>query len=162
MRPGMELGYNTDITIEAGTFHVQTEGRLDMNPRVDTLVYKSGAVLQRVSNPDPDLGRDDRRVEETKRKIRDQHLAIVGLVRRGEIEKVAQVKPSQGAYDFLDAAGVNEAWREVLLGRHEVLFDEWRRAMADAAGLITPNVRHSEFRSIVGAFARILEQDTAD
>lgn len=154
----MELGYNTDISLEDGTYHVQTEGRLDSNPRVETLVYKSGAVLARLSNPDPELGSDDRRIEETKRKIRDQHLSVVALVRRNEFEKIADVVPAPTAYDFLHLipSEVTGNWADVLTGRHEALFEEWKRALADAMGLATPNDLHGEFRSILGRFAAFL------
>ncbi len=157
----MELGYNTDVTIQGKAYHVQTEGRLDSNPRIDTLVYQSGSVLKHLSNPDERLGTDDRLIEETKRKIRSQHLEVVALVRREEFDRIDSIEPDEGIYDFLDLLPdeVASAWREVFAGRFDNLCDEWKRSMADAYGLITPDPRYQELRRILDIFACYLEDD---
>ena len=88
----MELGYNTDLVVNGEPFHVQTEGYVKSNPRIDTLVYKRGAIQHRLSIADASLTARGEGLEETKRKIRQQHLMAVAYVQRGEVAALDRIK----------------------------------------------------------------------
>ncbi|MFN7971585.1 MAG: hypothetical protein U0166_04435 [Acidobacteriota bacterium] len=142
----MELGYNTDIVYGGEAFHIQTEGRVQKNPRIETLVYKRGVILQKLAIADPELTDRGEGLEETKRKIRQQHLMAVSFVQRGELDKLDRIRDLtrlQDPFAGMDdgARGyVRKLWKvgpraladELLaLGRRRVLREE-RAAGGDA------------------------------
>ena len=77
----MITGYNTDVKYEDDAYHVQTEGKPGKNPRIDTLVYKSGSVLHKLSRSQPGLSFAPAKREASQKLIKKQHLRVVSLIR---------------------------------------------------------------------------------
>lgn len=42
----MITGFNTDIKVDGVVFHVQTEDRGHQAPRIETIIYHKGAILE--------------------------------------------------------------------------------------------------------------------
>ncbi|MFN7965779.1 MAG: hypothetical protein U0V87_08855 [Acidobacteriota bacterium] len=77
-------GYNTDVTFEGRTFHVQTEDRGERNPVIDTLVYCGGQILHQVKNSYAALVEANAQESEIARQLDAQHRDLVRRARHGE------------------------------------------------------------------------------
>ena len=94
----MLFGHNTDVQFAGTVLHVQTEDRGVGHALIDTAVYHKGRVLHRRTNNYLDLLPLDRDREELLRKrVDEQHRAIVEGIRSGELQitvPVVQVPPA--------------------------------------------------------------------
>ena len=84
----MDFGYNTDVVYEGDDYHVQTEGKFGKSPRIDTLVYRSGSVLHKLSRPQEQLSAAPTQREASQKLIKKQHLRVVSLIRKGNFERL--------------------------------------------------------------------------
>jgi hypothetical protein len=83
----MVFGHNSNVTVGAHTFHVQTEDRGANHALIDTTVYFQGRVLHRRTNNYLDLlplTADSQ--EALKLRVDDQHRAVLQAIRNGELQ----------------------------------------------------------------------------
>ncbi len=137
----MQLGYNTDVFCGKEPYHVQTEGHVQSNPRIETLIYCRGIILRRLSIKDPSLAASGKGYEETTTKIRQQHLMAVSLVERGEIRKLATLERALRKTDPFDlladetAHFVRELWKKGPPALGKALLDLGREKIQGSANL---------------------------
>jgi len=82
----MVFGHNSNITVGAHTFHVQTEDRGANHALIDTTVYFQGRVLHRRTNNYLDLlPLTEDSQEALKLRVDDQHRAVLQAIRNGEL-----------------------------------------------------------------------------
>lgn len=82
----MITGYNTDIRHKGVTFHVQTEDKGRSNPKVESLVYQGGAILDRRRTSYADvLGVEDLQTVVMKL-MEEQHQAIIADIKAGRYD----------------------------------------------------------------------------
>ena len=80
----MSSGFNTDVRAGERVFHVQTEDRGPVHPRIDTAVYHSGRVVYRLSTDYTDFATSNEFSEEILRqRVQDQHRRIIESLRSG-------------------------------------------------------------------------------
>jgi hypothetical protein len=80
----MNIGFNTEVRVDAQTYHVQTEVRGPVHPLIETVVYLQGRVLHRRSQTYEDLARVPGFTEESLRsRLEDQHRAVIEELRAG-------------------------------------------------------------------------------
>lgn len=90
----MLFGHNTDVQFAGTVLHVQTEDRGAAHALIDTAVYHKGRVLHRRTNNYFDLLPLDRDREELLRKrVDEQHRAIVEGIRSGELQITVPAAP---------------------------------------------------------------------
>lgn len=83
----MLFGHNTDVPFAGTVLHVQTEDRGVGHALIDTAVYHKGRVLHRRTNNYFDLLPLDRdREEQLRKRVDEQHRAIVEGIRSGELQ----------------------------------------------------------------------------
>lgn len=91
----MLFGHNTDVKMGETVYHVQTEDRGAETALIDTTVYCGGRVLHRRTNNYLDLLPLDGQHESSLRKrIDDQHRAVVEELRSGALHLPAPAKRS--------------------------------------------------------------------
>jgi hypothetical protein len=82
----MLFGHNTNVTVGAITYHVQTEDRGTTNALIDTTVYFHGRVLHRRTNNYLDLlPLDPDREQALKLRLHEQHRSIIEELRSGTL-----------------------------------------------------------------------------
>ena len=90
----MVFGHNSNVTIGAHTFHVQTEDRGANHAMIDTTVYFQGRVLHRRTNNYLDLlpltGDSE---EALKLRVDEQHRAVLQAIRNGELQLAVPAPP---------------------------------------------------------------------
>jgi hypothetical protein len=92
----MLFGHNSDVKVGESVFHVQTEDRGTANALIDTTVYCRGRVLHRRTNNYFDLLPLSPEHEILLRKrIDDQHRAVVEEIRTGALHLVPPPVPAQ-------------------------------------------------------------------
>ena len=83
----MVFGHNSNVTVGAHTFHVQTEDRGANHALIDTTVYFQGRVLHRRTNNYLDLlPLTEDSQEALKLRVDDQHRAVLQAIRNGELQ----------------------------------------------------------------------------
>jgi hypothetical protein len=86
----MSSGFNTDIKVGEHVFHVQTEDRGPAHPVIDTVVYHTGRILHRKSSNygavDGKSAESVPTADEIRKKVEDQHRAVIESVRSGALE----------------------------------------------------------------------------
>lgn len=95
----MQFGHNTNVTVGAVRYHVQTEDRGGSHALIDTMVYLDGRVVHRVTTSYQDLLPIDAAKESVlKQRVDKQHQGVEAGLREGSI-KVAQagVSPTAAA-----------------------------------------------------------------
>lgn len=94
----MLFGYNTDVNFGETMLHVQTEDRGAGHALIDTAVYHKGRVLHRRTNNYFDLlPLDPDRQELLRKRIDEQHRAIVEGIRSGALQIVLPPVPAAAA-----------------------------------------------------------------
>jgi hypothetical protein len=92
----MLFGHNTNLTVGATTYHVQTEDRGVANALIDTTVYYQGRVLHRRTNNYFDLLPLDSDSEQAlKLRLDEQHHGVLEAIRSGRLQ--LPVPPAQPA-----------------------------------------------------------------
>lgn len=83
----MSSGFNTDVRVGSQVFHVQTEDRGPTHLVIDTAVYQSGRVLHRRSfNYEQLVASDSSGAEELRKRVEDQHRAVIDDIRSGTLD----------------------------------------------------------------------------
>lgn len=78
-------GFNTEISYRHFKFHVQTENMGEPgSPAVNTLIFLAGALVHKLSTQFDVPSDPEEQRELVCRRVREQHLAILVRVERGE------------------------------------------------------------------------------
>jgi hypothetical protein len=81
----MTTGFNTELTFNSRVFHVQTEDKGRDNPKIQTLIYVGGEILDRVLTDYSDLLSEPPVLEsEVSHRVEEQHLQVVCDVQNGK------------------------------------------------------------------------------
>ncbi len=107
----MLFGHNSNVEAGGTTYHVQTEDRGVTNALIDTTVYFHGRVLHRRTNNYFDLlPLNPAREEALKRRLDEQHRAVVEGLRTGALHlplpRDEQVVVPAASHDSRSASGV--------------------------------------------------------
>ena len=90
----MVFGHNSNVTVGAHTFHVQTEDRGASHALIDTTVYFQGRVLHRRTNNYLDLlPLTEDSQEALKLRVDDQHREVLQAIRNGELQLAVPTPP---------------------------------------------------------------------
>ena len=82
----MQFGHNSNVTVGADTYHVQTEERGPAQALIDTTVYFRGRVLHRRTNSFTDLlPLNPDREQALKLRVDTQHRSVVDELRSGKL-----------------------------------------------------------------------------
>src|SRR5262245_44322354 len=84
-RGSVITGFNTDVKYRGLVFHVQTEDKGDVNPLIETLIYKGGEILGSRRLPYKDLVTPGDEAAITKL-MEDQHKTMILEVKRGKFD----------------------------------------------------------------------------
>jgi hypothetical protein len=76
-------GFNTDVKYKGLVYHVQTEDKGNVNPLIETLIYKGGEILASRRLPYAELVRDTNTEAAISRLMEEQHKAMILEVKRG-------------------------------------------------------------------------------
>lgn len=79
----MITGFNTDIKYRNVVYHVQTEDKGEVNPLIETLIYKGGEILGSRRLPYAQLVTNREDEAAITRLMEDQHKAMIMEVKRG-------------------------------------------------------------------------------
>lgn len=84
----MITGYNTDVRHGNRVFHVQTEDKGLANPKIETLIYVGGEILDSYRSSYEDLVAGGTHVEESviQGKMDEQHKAIIRDIKNGKYD----------------------------------------------------------------------------
>lgn len=84
----MITGYNTDVRHGNRVFHVQTEDKGLANPKIETLIYVGGEILDSYRSSYEELVAGGTHVEETviQGKMDEQHKAIIRDIKNGKYD----------------------------------------------------------------------------
>jgi len=79
-------GFNTDVKYRGVVYHVQTEDKGEVNPLIETLIYKGGEILgsRRLPYSQLVLSREDEAA--ITKLMEDQHKAMILEVKRGKFD----------------------------------------------------------------------------
>jgi hypothetical protein len=101
----MSSGFNTDVKVGEHLFHVQTEDRGPNHPIIDTVVYQSGRILhRRASNYEQDVDAAPYAVEELRRRVEEQHRAVIEALRSGALD--AEIASAEAATQASRPSGI--------------------------------------------------------
>jgi hypothetical protein len=90
----MLFGHNSNVTVGANTFHVQTEDRGIVSAIIDTTVYSRGRVLHRRTKSYSDLLPLNADKEQAlKLRLDDQHRTVMEEIRSGVLQLVVPQPP---------------------------------------------------------------------
>ena len=84
-------GFNTDISHDGVTYHVQTEDKGLDSPFVLSLVYKGGTILASKRSPYEDLIEKGFDETELEMRLQRQHKLICAAIRAGRIEDLVRM-----------------------------------------------------------------------
>lgn len=87
----MIAGFNTDITFEGVTYHVQTEDKGLDNPLIISLVYLGGKVVASKRSKYGDIIADKFDEEVLAERLKRQHRLICAAIQVGRIEELKQM-----------------------------------------------------------------------
>ena len=84
----MITGYNTDVRHGNRVFHVQTEDKGLANPKIETLIYVGGEILDSYRSSYEDMVAGGTHVEESviQGKMDEQHKAIIRDIKNGKYD----------------------------------------------------------------------------
>jgi hypothetical protein len=82
----VNFGFSSDVRLGSRVCHVQTEEHGPARPMIDTVIYLGGRVLHRhCSSYEDVIGRPGFTEEVLRRRIEDQHRAVIEQLRAGSI-----------------------------------------------------------------------------
>jgi hypothetical protein len=91
----MLFGHNSNVTVGANTFHVQTEDRGTVSAMIDTTVYSRGRVLHRRTKSYSDLlPLNPDREQALKLRLDDQHRTVMEEIRSGVLQLAVPQAPA--------------------------------------------------------------------
>jgi hypothetical protein len=80
----MSSGFNTDVHVGDGVFHVQTEDRGPSHPVIDTAVYQHGRILHRLTSSYAEFaGSAGFSAEALGERVHSQHRKVIDDLRAG-------------------------------------------------------------------------------
>ena len=84
----MITGYNSDVRHGSRTFHVQTEDKGLLNPRIETLIYLGGEILDSYRGTYEDLLAEPSQEQDQAIQARmdDQHKSIIRDIKNGKYD----------------------------------------------------------------------------
>lgn len=84
----MITGYNTDVRHGNRVFHVQTEDKGLANPKIETLIYVGGEILDSYRSSYEEMVAEGVHVEETtiQSRMDEQHKAIIRDIKNGKYD----------------------------------------------------------------------------
>ncbi len=82
----MITGYNTDVRHGNRVFHVQTEDKGIGNPKVETLIYVGGEILDSFRSSYEDLIASGLKEEVLQARMDDQHKTIIRDIKNGKYD----------------------------------------------------------------------------
>ncbi|HJV23774.1 MAG TPA: hypothetical protein VJ570_13810 [Holophagaceae bacterium] len=82
----MITGYNTDVRHGNRVFHVQTEDKGIGNPKVETLIYVGGEILDSYRSSYEDLIASGMQEEVLQARMDEQHKAIIKDIKNGKYD----------------------------------------------------------------------------
>lgn len=86
----MITGYNTDVRHGARIFHVQTEDKGLANPRIETLIYVGGEILDSFKSSYEDLAGSPIPENVLQGRMDEQHRNIIKEIKSGKYDRGAQ------------------------------------------------------------------------
>ena len=108
----MIIGFNTDVKFRGKTYHAQTEDHGQSNPRVETLVYIAGNILDSFRTSYADMlaeGYDEARVVQL---MENQHRRVIEQIRAGgylsDEERAALEKETEDKLTVIGAISDDE------------------------------------------------------
>ena len=83
----MITGYNTDVRHGSRTFHVQTEDKGLSNPKIETLIYVGGEILDSYRSSYEDLQATGTLIEPAiQTRMDEQHRAVIRDIKNGKYD----------------------------------------------------------------------------
>ena len=83
----MITGYNTDVRHGSRTFHVQTEDKGLANPKIETLIYVGGEILDSYRSSYEDLQAASTLIEPAvQTRMDEQHRAVIRDIKNGKYD----------------------------------------------------------------------------
>ncbi len=81
----MEKGYNSDVTIQGTSYHVQTEDWGHHNPFLVSRIYRNGAVIRSIKRPYAEVLRQGPSSDQQaiRLALQEQHHKILDLLLSG-------------------------------------------------------------------------------
>lgn len=79
-------GFNTDVKYRGVVYHVQTEDKGEVNPLIETLIYKGGEILGSRRLPYAQLIQSREDEAAITKLMEDQHKAMILEVKRGKFD----------------------------------------------------------------------------
>lgn len=104
----MITGFNTDIKHKSKVYHVQTEDKGRKNPKIETLVYMGGEILDSFRTT-YDSARDTMSEEEITELMEDQHKKVIKSIKIGKYDT-----DDDDAVDFLSERDFDDVITEYL------------------------------------------------
>jgi len=85
-RDGLEKGFNSDVTSDGVTYHIQTEDWGQENPFLVSRVFRNGAVMKTIKTSYDDAMQSGPRsqAESIRLAMREQHHQILDLIYSGQ------------------------------------------------------------------------------
>jgi len=105
----MITGYNTDVRHGNRIFHVQTEDKGMSNPKIETLIYVGGEILDSYRSGYDDLLADPPIVDSTiQARMDDQHKAVIRDIKNGKYD-VTPSDPQAGDQQVFNDRPLDQA-----------------------------------------------------
>lgn len=93
----MITGFNTDVTFEGVTYHVQTEDKGTRTPLILSLVFDGGTILASKRSPYDDLLIGDFEENELEQRLQRQHKLICAAISAGRLEDLKRMSRNAAA-----------------------------------------------------------------
>ena len=99
----MITGYNTDVRHGSRTFHVQTEDKGMSNPKIETLIYVGGEILDSTRGSYEDLVSGGQASEpQIQARMDEQHKTVIRDIKNGKYDSTPQDPELAEATVFTD------------------------------------------------------------
>jgi len=82
----MITGFNTDVKHKTKVYHVQTEDKGRNNPKIETLVYMGGEILDSYRTS-YDMARDSLQEDEIIQMMESQHKRVINAIKIGKYDE---------------------------------------------------------------------------
>jgi hypothetical protein len=114
----MATGFNTEFKFNERVFHVQTEDKGIANPKIQTLVYVRGEILNSFQSDYSDLLENGSASESSvSRQMEEQHKNVVADIKNGKYETAPSGQAS-GEDSVFSGRPLEEAILEYLQSEH--------------------------------------------
>ncbi len=89
-------GFNTNVSYQGRTFHVQTEDSGHANPKIVTLLYEGGTILTSKKSNYEDKVSAENLESVVKELMEQQHSAMLQALKDGKLDEVVAKKKGKG------------------------------------------------------------------